>query len=209
VFCFSIDNIFRFTQAGSECPAPAGARRAPWLTAERLLRDGQFAERITRRRRFHHPLSSRCPVPADDLTAQRPATTFAPLEATTCWHVRESPSLGIFRPCIRFPRNSRALTPEHCRAGTLTDVGPAACIACCKRCYKDLQDIIAILAWTNCPPERPDDGIPRAQIQKFMSQPFTVSQVFTVAKAKTVTRRRNGDGFKEILEGNTTDVPEG
>ncbi|MFN7140781.1 MAG: F0F1 ATP synthase subunit beta, partial [Limisphaerales bacterium] len=144
-------------------------------------------------------------VPADDLTDPAPATTFAHLDATIVLE-RSIAELGIFPAVDPLASNSRALTPEIVGQEHY-DV--ARGVQKVLQRYKDLQDIIAILGMDELSPEDKLTVFRARKIQKFLSQPFTVAQVFTGREGKQVPVAETVKSFKEILEGKHDDVPEG
>src|SRR6187402_3516063 len=202
---FFVDNIFRFTQAGSEVSAllgrmPSAVGYQPTLATEM----GIMQERITSTKNGSITSVQAVYVPADDLTDPAPATTFAHLDATTVLS-RKIADLGIYPAVDPLASNSRILDPqivgdEHYR--TAQDV---------KRIlqrYKDLQDIIAILGLDEL---SEDDKliVARARkIQRFFSQPFFVAEQFTGFKGKYVQIADTVKGFKEIVEGKHDALPE-
>src|SRR6184192_2567450 len=200
-----IDNIFRFTQAGSEVSAllgrmPSAVGYQPTLGTEM----GQLQERITSTKKGSVTSVQAIYVPADDLTDPAPATTFAHLDATTVLS-RPLTELGIYPAVDPLASTSRILDP-HVVGQDHYDVAQGV-----KRTlqrYKDLQDIIAILGID----ELSDDDkltVSRARkIQKFLSQPFHVAEQFTGHKGKYVKVAETIKGFKEITEGKHDDVPE-
>jgi F-type H+-transporting ATPase subunit beta len=202
---FFVDNIFRFTQAGSEVSAllgrmPSAVGYQPNLATEM----GEMQERITSTKTGAITSIQAVYVPADDYTDPAPATTFAHLDAVTALS-RQIVELGIYPAVDPLASNSRILDPqivgdEHYR--TAQDV---------KRIlqrYKDLQDIIAILGLDEL---SEDDKliVARARkIQRFFSQPFHVGEQFTGIPGKYVTIDETIKGFREILDGNCDDMPE-
>jgi F-type H+-transporting ATPase subunit beta len=201
-----IDNIFRFSQAGSEVSAllgrtPSAVGYQPTLAAEM----GDLQERITSTKKGSITSFQAVYVPADDLTDPAPATTFAHLDATIVLE-RSIAEQGIFPAVDPLASNSRALTPEIVGQEHY-DV--ARGVQKVLQRSKDLQDIIAILGMDEL---SPDDKITvwRARkMQKFLSQPFTVAQVFTGREGKQVPVAETVRGFKEILEGKHDEVTEG
>ena len=201
-----VDNIFRFSQAGSEVSAllgrtPSAVGYQPTLAAEM----GNLQERITSTKKGSITSFQAVYVPADDLTDPAPATTFAHLDATIVLE-RSIAELGIFPAVDPLASNSRALTPdivgqEH------YDV--ARGVQKVLQRYKDLQDIIAILGMDELSPEDKTAVFRARKIQKFLSQPFTVAQVFTGREGKQVPVAETVRAFKEILEGKHDDVGEG
>ncbi len=201
-----IDNIFRFSQAGSEVSAllgrtPSAVGYQPTLAAEM----GDLQERITSTKKGSITSFQAVYVPADDLTDPAPATTFAHLDATIVLE-RSIAELGIFPAVDPLASNSRALTPEVVGQEHY-DV--ARGVQKVLQRYKDLQDIIAILGLDELSPEDKQTVSRARKIQRFLSQPFTVAQVFTGREGKQVPVAETVRAFKEILEGKHDDVPEG
>jgi F-type H+/Na+-transporting ATPase subunit beta len=200
-----VDNIFRFSQAGSEVSAllgrtPSAVGYQPTLAAEM----GNLQERITSTKKGSITSFQAVYVPADDLTDPAPATTFAHLDATIVLE-RSIAELGIFPAVDPLASNSRALSPdvvgeEH--------YAVARGVQKVLQRYKDLQDIIAILGMDELSPEDKTTVFRARKIQKFLSQPFTVAQVFTGREGKQVPVAETVRGFKEILEGKHDDVGE-
>jgi len=200
-----IDNIFRFTQAGSEVSAllgrmPSAVGYQPTLATEM----GALQERITSTKKGSITSVQAIYVPADDLTDPAPATTFAHLDATTTLS-RSITELGIYPAVDPLDSTSRILDPliigeEH--YNTARNVQEVL------QKYKDLQDIIAILGMD----ELSDADkliVNRARkIQRFMSQPFSVAEQFTDMEGKYLPLKETIRGFKEILEGKYDDIPE-
>jgi F-type H+-transporting ATPase subunit beta len=201
-----IDNIFRFSQAGSEVSAllgrtPSAVGYQPTLAAEM----GDLQERITSTKKGSITSFQAVYVPADDLTDPAPATTFAHLDATIVLE-RSIAELGIFPAVDPLASNSRALTPEIV---SLEHYDVARGVQKVLQRYKDLQDIIAILGLDELSPEDKLTVSRARKIQRFLSQPFTVAQVFTGREGKQVPVAETVRGFKEILEGKHDDVGEG
>ncbi|HEX3987949.1 MAG TPA: F0F1 ATP synthase subunit beta [Verrucomicrobiae bacterium] len=201
-----IDNIFRFSQAGSEVSAllgrtPSAVGYQPTLAAEM----GDLQERITSTKKGSITSFQAVYVPADDLTDPAPATTFAHLDATIVLE-RSIAELGIFPAVDPLSSNSRALTPEIVGQEHY-DV--ARGVQKVLQRYKDLQDIIAILGMDELSPDDRQTVFRARKIQKFLSQPFTVAQVFTGREGKQVPVAETVRAFKEILEGKHDDVNEG
>ncbi|MCW5777625.1 MAG: F0F1 ATP synthase subunit beta [Phycisphaeraceae bacterium] len=200
-----VDNIFRFTQAGSEVSAllgrtPSAVGYQPTLAAEM----GDLQERITSTKKGSITSFQAVYVPADDLTDPAPATTFAHLDATIVLE-RSIAELGIYPAVDPLASNSRALAAdivgqEH------YDV--ARGVQKVLQRYKDLQDIIAILGMDELSPEDKLTVFRARKIQRFLSQPFSVAQVFTGREGKQVPVAETVRGFKEILEGKHDEVPE-
>ena len=200
-----IDNIFRFTQAGSEVSAllgrmPSAVGYQPTLATEM----GALQERITSTQKGSITSVQAVYVPADDLTDPAPATTFAHLDATTALS-RQIASLGIYPAVDPLDSTSRILEPEivgneHYKIARETQK--------VLQRYKELQDIIAILGMDELD-ESDKLTVNRARkIQRFFSQPFSVAEQFTGMKGKYVPLRETIRGFKEILDGLHDDLPE-
>ena len=200
-----VDNIFRFSQAGSEVSAllgrtPSAVGYQPTLAAEM----GDLQERITSTKKGSITSFQAVYVPADDLTDPAPATTFAHLDATIVLE-RSIAELGIFPAVDPLSSSSRALAPEFVGQEHY-DV--ARGVQKVLQRYKDLQDIIAILGMDELSPEDKTTVYRARKIQRFLSQPFTVAQVFTGREGKQVPVAETVRAFKEILEGKHDDVPE-
>ena len=201
-----IDNIFRFSQAGSEVSALLGRTASavgyqPTLAAEM----GALQERITSTTNGSITSFQAVYVPADDLTDPAPATTFAHLDATIVLE-RSIAELGIYPAVDPLASTSRALAPdvvgeEHYEV--------ARGVQRVLQRYKDLQDIIAILGMDELSPEDKVSVFRARKIQRFLSQPFSVAQVFTGREGKQVPVAETVRGFREILDGKHDDVPEG
>lgn len=200
-----IDNIFRFTQAGSEVSAllgrmPSAVGYQPTLQTEM----GALQERITSTKNGSITSVQAVYVPADDLTDPAPATTFAHLDATTVLD-RSIVELGIYPAVDPLASTSRMLDPriigeEHYKV--------ARGVQEILQKYKELQDIIAILGMDEL---SEDDKVlvNRARkVQRFLSQPFNVAEQFTGLPGKYVQIEDTIQGFKEILEGRHDDIPE-
>ena len=201
-----IDNIFRFTQAGSEVSAllgrvPSAVGYQPTLATEM----GALQERITSTKKGSITSVQAVYVPADDLTDPAPATTFAHLDATTVLS-RAITELGIYPAVDPLESSSRIMDPlilgeEH--------YNTARGVQEVLQRYKDLQDIIAILGMD----ELSDSDkliVNRARkIQRFLSQPFSVAEQFTGSPGKYLPLKETVRGFKEILEGKHDEIPEG
>ncbi|MGV3755118.1 MAG: F0F1 ATP synthase subunit beta [Verrucomicrobiota bacterium] len=200
-----VDNVFRFSQAGSEVSAllgrtPSAVGYQPTLAAEM----GNLQERITSTKKGSITSFQAVYVPADDLTDPAPATTFAHLDATIVLE-RSIAELGIFPAVDPLASNSRALTPdivgeEHYNV--------ARGVQKILQRYKDLQDIIAILGMDELSPEDKTTVFRARRIQKFLSQPFTVAEQFTGRKGEQVPVAETVRAFKEIIEGKHDDVNE-
>lgn len=201
-----IDNIFRFSQAGSEVSAllgrtPSAVGYQPTLAAEM----GDLQERITSTKKGSITSFQAVYVPADDLTDPAPATTFAHLDATIVLE-RSIAELGIYPAVDPLASTSRALAPEI--------VGQehyevARGVQRVLQRYKDLQDIIAILGMDELSPDDKVTVFRARKIQRFLSQPFSVAEVFTGRQGKQVPVADTVKGFKEILDGKHDDVAEG
>jgi F-type H+-transporting ATPase subunit beta len=200
-----IDNIFRFTQAGSEVSAllgrmPSAVGYQPTLSTDL----GELQERITSTSKASITSVQAIYVPADDLTDPAPATTFSHLDATTVLS-RSIASAGIYPAVDPLDSTSRILDPrivgeEHYQT--------ARRVQECLQEYKDLQDIIAILGMEELS-EAQRTLVSRARkIQRFLSQPFSVAEQFTGKKGAYVKLADTIRGFKEILEGKHDDIPE-
>ena len=200
-----IDNIFRFTQAGSEVSAllgrmPSAVGYQPTLATEM----GALQERITSTKEGSITSVQAVYVPADDLTDPAPATTFAHLDATTVLD-RGIASLGIYPAVDPLDSTSRILTPdvvgqEH------YDVAQAV-IGILQR-YKELQDIIAIMGMDELSDEDKLVVNRARKVQRFLSQPFHVAEQFTGYTGVYVPVKETIRGFKEIVEGKHDDIPE-
>jgi F-type H+/Na+-transporting ATPase subunit beta len=200
-----IDNIFRFSQAGSEVSAllgrtPSAVGYQPTLAAEM----GDLQERITSTKKGSITSFQAVYVPADDLTDPAPATTFAHLDATIVLE-RSIAELGIFPAVDPLSSTSRALTPENVGA---EHYAVARGVQRVLQRYKDLQDIIAILGLDELSTEDRTTVSRARKIQRFLSQPFTVAQIFTGREGKQVPVAETVRAFKEILEGKHDAVPE-
>ena len=201
-----IDNIFRFTQAGSEVSAllgrvPSAVGYQPTLANEM----GALQERITSTKDGSITSVQAVYVPADDLTDPAPATTFAHLDATTVLD-RAITELGIYPAVDPLASTSRILDPlivgdEH--------YDTARRVQEVLQKYKDLQDIIAILGMDELSEEDDKLTVSRARkIQRFLSQPFTVAEQFTGMEGKYVPIAETVRGFREILDGKHDEIPE-
>jgi F-type H+-transporting ATPase subunit beta len=200
-----IDNIFRFTQAGSEVSAllgrmPSAVGYQPTLATEM----GALQERITSTNKGSITSVQAVYVPADDLTDPAPATTFAHLDATTVLS-RNIASLGIYPAVDPLESNSRILSPdivgqEHYEV--------ARQVQNILQRYTELQDIIAIMGMDELSDEDKLTVNRARKIQRFLSQPFFVGEQFTGLKGKYVPIKETIRGFKEIIEGKHDDLPE-
>src|SRR5467141_3804910 len=200
-----IDNIFRFSQAGSEVSAllgrtPSAVGYQPTLAAEM----GDLQERITSTKKGSITSFQAVYVPADDLTDPAPATTFAHLDATIVLE-RSIAELGIYPAVDPLASNSRALTPEIVGQEHY-DV--ARGMQRVLQRYKDLQDIIAILGMDELSPEDKTTVFRARKIQRFLSQPFSVASQFTGRDGKYVTLKDTIKGFKMIASGELDHLPE-
>ena len=200
-----IDNIFRFTQAGSEVSAllgrvPSAVGYQPTLATEM----GELQERITSTKDGSITSVQAIYVPADDLTDPAPATTFSHLDASTVLS-RNIASLGIYPAVDPLESNSRALDPHVIGEEHYSVTRKVLEIL---QKYKELQDIIAILGMDELS-ENDKEVVNRARkIQKFLSQPFFVAEQFSGIKGKYVKVEDTIKGFKEIIEGKHDDLPE-
>ena len=200
-----IDNIFRFTQAGSEVSAllgrvPSAVGYQPTLATEM----GELQERITSTKDGSITSVQAIYVPADDLTDPAPATTFSHLDASTVLS-RNIASLGIYPAVDPLESSSRALDP-HIIGEEHYNVTRKVLEILQK--YKELQDIIAILGMDELS-EADKETVNRARkIQRFLSQPFFVAEQFSGIKGKYVKIEDTIRGFKEIIEGKHDDLPE-
>ena len=200
-----IDNIFRFTQAGSEVSAllgrmPSAVGYQPTLATEM----GQLQERITSTNKGSITSVQAIYVPADDYTDPAPATTFAHLDASTALSRRIS-NLGIYPAVDPLTSTSRILDPkllgeEH--------YGVARAVQGILQRYKDLQDIIAILGMDELSEEDKQTVARARKIERFLSQPFHVAEQFTGMPGRYVKIADTIKGFKEIVEGKHDDLPE-
>jgi F-type H+-transporting ATPase subunit beta len=200
-----IDNIFRFSQAGAEVSALLGRTASavgyqPTLAAEM----GVLQERITSTKNGSITSFQAVYVPADDLTDPAPATTFAHLDATIVLE-RAIAELGIYPAVDPLASTSRALAPEIVGK---EHYETARGVQKVLQRYKDLQDIIAILGMDELSPQDKQTVFRARKIQRFLSQPFSVAQVFTGHEGKQVPIADTVRGFKEILEGKHDEVPE-
>ena len=200
-----IDNIFRFTQAGSEVSAllgrmPSAVGYQPTLATEM----GALQERITSTKKGSITSVQAVYVPADDLTDPAPATTFAHLDATTVLS-RTIASLGIYPAVDPLESTSRILSEEI--VGKEHYEVTRAVQSTLQR-YKELQDIIAILGMDELSDEDKMTVARARKIQNFLSQPFSVAEQFTGVPGKYVPLKETIRGFKEILEGMHDSVPE-
>ena len=200
-----VDNIFRFTQAGSEVSAllgrmPSAVGYQPTLATEM----GALQERITSTKKGSITSVQAVYVPADDLTDPAPATTFAHLDANTVLS-REIASLGIYPAVDPLESTSRILTPdvvgeEHYQV--------AREVQRILQRNKELQDIIAIMGMDEISEEDKLTVSRARKIQRFLSQPFTVAEQFNGLEGKYVPLKETVRGFKEIIEGKHDNLPE-
>jgi F-type H+-transporting ATPase subunit beta len=200
-----VDNILRFTQAGSEVSAllgriPSAVGYQPTLSTEM----GELQERITTTNKGSITSVQAIYVPADDLTDPAPATAFAHLDATTVLS-RQIAELGIYPAVDPLDSTSRILDPqvvgeEHYKI--------ARDVQYVLQRYKDLQDIIAILGMDELSEEDKLVVARARKIQRFLSQPFHVAEVFTGSPGKYVELKDTIKGFREIVEGKYDDIPE-
>ena len=200
-----IDNIFRFTQAGSEVSAllgrmPSAVGYQPTLATEM----GALQERITSTKKGSITSVQAVYVPADDLTDPAPATTFAHLDATTVLD-RAISSLGIYPAVDPLESTSRILSPdvvgkEHYEV--------ARSVQRILQRYKELQDIIAIMGMDELSEEDKITVARARKVQRFLSQPFHVAEQFTGYQGRYVPLSETIRGFKEIIEGKHDDIPE-
>jgi len=202
---FFIDNIFRFTQAGSEVSAllgrmPSAVGYQPTLASEM----GLMQERITSTKRGSITSVQAVYVPADDLTDPAPATTFAHLDATTVLS-RKISELGIYPAVDPLDSTSRILTPQIVGDEHYT---------CAQRVkgilqrYKELQDIIAILGMDELSEEDKQAVFRARKVQRFLSQPFHVAEQFTGIPGALVSIEETIKGFNMILDGACDEYPE-
>jgi F-type H+-transporting ATPase subunit beta len=200
-----VDNIFRFTQAGSEVSAllgrmPSAVGYQPTLATEM----GQLQERITSTKNGSVTSIQAIYVPADDYTDPAPATTFAHLDATTNLD-RKISEMGIFPAVDPLASSSRILAPEvvgdeHYQV--------AQGVKRILQRYKELQDIIAILGMDELSEEDKLTVQRARKVQRFLSQPFHVAEQFTGIAGKYVPVKETVRSFKELLDGKHDDLPE-
>lgn len=200
-----IDNIFRFSQAGSEVSAllgrmPSAVGYQPTLAEEM----GALQERITSTKNGSITSIQAVYVPADDLTDPAPATTFTHLDATTVLS-REISSMGIYPAVDPLESSSRLLAPElvgdrhyNIAMGVLQTL----------QHYQKLQDIIAIMGMDELSKEDKEQVFRARRIQRFLSQPFSVAETFTGMAGKYIPLEETLHGFEEILAGNCDHIPE-
>ena len=200
-----IDNIFRFTQAGSEVSAllgrmPSAVGYQPTLATEM----GELQERITSTKRGSITSVQAVYVPADDLTDPAPATTFAHLDATTVLS-RDVASQGIYPAVDPLESTSTILTPEVVGKEHYEVARQVQAIL---QRYKDLQDIIAIMGMDELSDQDKLTVARARKVQRFMSQPFSVAEQFTGFQGRYVPIKETIRGFKEIIEGKHDSIPE-
>ena len=200
-----IDNIFRFTQAGSEVSAllgrmPSAVGYQPTLATEM----GALQERITSTKEGSITSVQAVYVPADDYTDPAPATTFAHLDATTALD-RSISSLGIFPAVDPLSSTSRILTPEIVGQ---EHYDTARAVQRILQRYKELQDIIAIMGMDELSDEDKRTVNRARKVQRFLSQPFHVAEQFTGYQGKYVPLKETIRGFQEIIDGKHDDIPE-
>ena len=200
-----IDNIFRFTQAGSEVSAllgrmPSAVGYQPTLATEM----GALQERITSTKNGSITSVQAVYVPADDLTDPAPATTFAHLDATTVLD-RGISSLGIYPAVDPLDSTSRILSPEIVGS---EHYEVARAVQSILQRYKELQDIIAIMGMDELSEEDKVTVNRARKVQRFLSQPFHVAEQFTGYQGKFVPLKETIRSFKEIIEGKHDDIPE-
>ena len=200
-----IDNIYRFTQAGSEVSAllgrmPSAVGYQPTLATEM----GALQERITSTKKGSITSVQAVYVPADDLTDPAPATTFAHLDATTVLS-RSISSLGIYPAVDPLDSTSRILTPDIVG---IEHYEVARDVQKILQRYKELQDIIAIMGMDELSEEDKLTVSRARKIQRFLSQPFSVAEQFTGMEGRYVPIKETVRGFREILEGRYDHLPE-
>ena len=200
-----IDNIFRFTQAGSEVSAllgrmPSAVGYQPTLATEM----GALQERITSTKNGSITSVQAVYVPADDYTDPAPATTFAHLDATTALD-RGIASLGIYPAVDPLNSTSRILTPDVVGRD---HYDTARAVQRILQRYKELQDIIAIMGMDELSEEDKLIVNRARKVQRFLSQPFSVAEQFTGYKGKYVPLKETIRGFREIIEGKHDNIPE-
>jgi F-type H+/Na+-transporting ATPase subunit beta len=202
---FFVDNIFRFTQAGSEVSAllgrlPSAVGYQPNLQQEM----GQLQERITSTKEGSITSIQAVYVPADDFTDPAPATTFAHLDSTIALN-RALTDLGIYPAVDPLDSSSTVLDPEIVGEEHYNTAREVQRIL---QRYKDLQDIIAILGMDELSEEDKQTVARARRIQRFLSQPFFVAEIFTNSPGKYVSLKDTIKGFREILDGKHDDKPE-
>jgi F-type H+-transporting ATPase subunit beta len=202
---FFVDNVFRFTQAGSEVSAllgriPSAVGYQPTLATDM----GQMQERITSTKKGSITSVQAIYVPADDLTDPAPATSFAHLDATTVLS-RQIAELGIYPAVDPLDSTSRMLAPEIIGNEHYTCARDVQKVL---QTYKSLQDIIAILGMDELSEEDKLTVSRARKIQRFLSQPFHVAEVFTGSPGKLVKIEDTIKGFRGIVDGKYDDLPE-
>merc|ERR1712023_337607 len=200
-----VDNIFRFTQAGSEVSAllgriPSAVGYQPTLATDLA----SLQERITTTQKGSITSVQAVYVPADDLTDPAPATTFAHLDATTVLS-RQIAELGIYPAVDPLDSTSRMLDPSIIGE---RHYNVARSVQKLLQDYKDLQDIIAILGMDDLSEEDKLTVFRARKVQKFLSQPFTVAEIFTGMEGRFVSLEDNLSGFEAILAGEGDKLPE-
>ena len=201
-----VDNIFRFSQAGAEVSAllgrtPSAVGYQPTLAAEM----GDLQERITSTTKGSVTSFQAVYVPADDLTDPAPANTFAHLDSTIVLERAIDMELGIYPAVDPLASTSKALAPEIVGE---EHYAVARGVQKVLQRYKDLQDIIAILGMDELSPEDKLTVFRARKVQRFLSQPFHVAEIFTGTKGQYVSTAETIRGFKEILDGKHDDVSE-
>ena len=202
---FFIDNIFRFTQAGSEVSAllgriPSAVGYQPTLATDM----GALQERITSTNKGSITSVQAIYVPADDLTDPAPATSFAHLDATTVLS-RAISELGIYPAVDPLDSTSRVLTA---RIVGQEHYDTARRVQETLQKYKSLQDIIASWAWTSCRKRISSPSTRARKLQRFLSQPFHVAEVFTGLSGKFVSIEDTVRSFKAVVDGEYDHLPE-
>jgi len=200
-----VDNIFRFTQAGSEVSAllgrmPSAVGYQPTLGTEM----GALQERITSTKKGSITSVQAIYVPADDLTDPAPATAFAHLDATTVLS-RQISELGIYPAVDPLDSTSRIMDPHVIGEEHYAVAGRVQLVL---QRYKELQDIIAILGMDELSDEDKLSVSRARKIQRFLSQPFQVAEAFTGTPGKYVPLKETIKGFKEVVDGKMDDIPE-
>jgi F-type H+-transporting ATPase subunit beta len=200
-----VDNIFRFTQAGSEVSAllgrmPSAVGYQPTLGTEM----GALQERITSTKKGSITSVQAIYVPADDLTDPAPATAFAHLDATTVLS-RQISELGIYPAVDPLDSTSRIMDPHVVGA---EHYAVAQRVQLVLQRYKELQDIIAILGMDELSDEDKLSVSRARKIQRFLSQPFQVAEAFTGTPGRYVPLKETIKGFKEVVDGKMDDIPE-
>ncbi len=202
---FFVDNVFRFTQAGSEVSAllgriPSAVGYQPTLATDM----GAMQERITSTKKGSITSVQAIYVPADDLTDPAPATSFAHLDATTVLS-RQIAELGIYPAVDPLDSTSRMLAPEIIGADHYQCARDVQKVL---QTYKSLQDIIAILGMDELSEEDKLTVARARKIQRFLSQPFHVAEIFTGSPGKLVKIEDTIKGFRGIVDGKYDDLPE-